>query len=104
MMRHIDEVLNSQQQMLIRKGSKAARNYPTGLVNAFKNTLVKARKWAKVHHNVRVIYVNYTDVINDTANEARRIADFLDMGLDPEKMAAAVDKKLYRARIDQNTS
>jgi tetratricopeptide (TPR) repeat protein len=104
MMRHIDEVLNSQQQMLIRKGSKAARNYPTVLVNAYKKTLIKTRKWAKVRHNVRVIYVNYTDVINDTGNEARRIADFLDMGLDPDKMATVVDKKLYRARMDQNTS
>jgi len=104
MMRHIDEVVNSQQQMLIRKGSKAAKTYPAVLVNAYKKTLMKARKWANSHHNVRVIYVNYTDVIGDTINESRRVADFLDMGLDPGLMAGAVDKKLYRTRMDENPS
>jgi len=100
MMRHIDEVVNSQQQMLIRQGSKDAKNYPTMLVNAYRRTLVKAEKWAKGHHNVQMLYVNYTDVISNAGDEARKIADFLDMGLDPDKMAGAVDKELYRTRVE----
>jgi len=103
MIRQIDEIVNSQQQMLIRKGSKDAYTYPTVLVNAYQKTLVKTGKWAKDHHNVRVLYVNYTEVISNAVEEAGRIADFLDMGLDPDKMAGAVDKKLYRTRIDQNS-
>ncbi len=104
MLRHIDEVVNSQQQMLVRKGSKSASTYPTNLVTAYRKTLEKARKWEKGHHNVRVLYVNYTDVINNTIKESGKIADFLDMELSPEKMATAVDKKLYRTRMDQDNS
>jgi len=99
MMRHIDEVVESQRQMLTRKGKKGANTYPTMLVNSYKKTLLKARDWAKKNHNVNMLYVNYADVVNNPAEEAKRIADFLKIKLDNIAMAQSVEEKLYRTRI-----
>jgi len=98
MLRHIDEVINSQQQMLIRNNKAGAKNYPTNLVESYKMTLEKARKWAKRRHNVDILYVNYSDVIVDPQKEAARVAEFLGGDFDVEGMIAAVDKKLYRTK------
>jgi tetratricopeptide (TPR) repeat protein len=100
MLRHIDEVINSQQQMLIRKNRDRSKNYPVSLAESYRRTLEKARSWGKRRHNVDVIYVNYSDVIDDPRKEAIRVAEFLGGELDVEKMSAAVDEKLYRTKIN----
>lgn len=99
MLRHIDEVINSQQQMLIRNKKEGAKNYPTNLVETYKKTLVRAMNWAKGKHNVDILYVNYSDVIEDPRKEAHRVSAFLGGNLDTEGMIAAVDKKLYRTKV-----
>jgi len=100
MLRHIDEVINSQQQMLIRKNSKNAKNYPVSLAESYRRTLEKARSWGKRRHNVDVIYMNYSEVIEDPRKEASRVAEFLGGELDVDKMSAAVDGNLYRTKIN----
>jgi tetratricopeptide (TPR) repeat protein len=99
MLRHIDEVINSQQQMLIRNNKEGAKNYPTNLVELYKRTIVKARKWGQSKRNVDVIYVNYSDVIKDPGKEAIRVSEFLGGDLDIKGMVNAVDKKLYRTKV-----
>lgn len=86
--------------MLVRKGKKSEINYNTTLAESYKNTLEKARTWARECQNVDLLYINYHDVINDPAKEAKRVADFLGKEIDVEKMAHAVDKKLYRTKIE----
>ncbi len=99
MLRHIDEVINSQQQMLIRNNKEGAKNYPTNLVESFRSTLEKARKWGQSRRNVDVLYVNYSDVIEDPRKEAFRVSEFLGGDFDTEGMIRAVDKKLYRTKV-----
>jgi len=99
MLRHIDEVINSQQQMLIRNNKEGAKNYPTNLVESYRSTLEKARKWGQSRRNVDVLYVNYSDVIEDPRKEAFRVSEFLGGGYDIEGMITAVDKKLYRTKV-----
>jgi len=62
-------------------------------------TLEKARNWAKGKHNVDILYVNYSDVIEDPRKETSRVAEFLGGDLDMEGMISAVDKKLYRTKV-----
>jgi predicted AlkP superfamily phosphohydrolase/phosphomutase/tetratricopeptide (TPR) repeat protein len=99
MLRHIDEVINSQQQMLIRNNKEGAKNYPTSLVESYRKTLEKARKWGKNRQNADVIYVNYSDVIEDPRKEALRVSEFLGRDFNVEGMIRAVDKKLYRTKV-----
>jgi hypothetical protein len=42
--------------------------------------------------------IAYKDVVSDPLEQARRIKEFLGLPLDTEKMAGAVDAKLYRNR------
>ncbi len=98
MLRHIDEVINSQQQMLIRNKSEVAKNYPLTLVESYRKTLEKARNWGKRRHNVDIIYVNYSDVVENPGKEAKRVANFLGGEINIEKMIAAVDENLYRTK------
>jgi len=99
MLRHIDEVINSQQQMLIRNNKEGAKNYPTNLVELYKRTIIKARKWGQSRRNVDIIYVNYSDVIADPRKEALRVSEFLGGDMDINGMVSAVDKKLYRTKV-----
>ena len=99
MLRHIDEVINSQQQMLIRNNKEGAKNYPTNLAESYRKTLEKVRRWNKSRQNVDMLDVNYSDVVEDPYKEALRVADFLRGKVDAEKMMAAVDKKLYRTKV-----
>jgi len=98
MLRHIDEVINSQQQMLIRNNKKGAKNYPTNLVESYRRTLEKARNWATGRYNVDILYVNYSDVIKDPQKEARRVTEFLGGDIHTENMIHAVDNTLYRTK------
>jgi tetratricopeptide (TPR) repeat protein len=99
MLRHIDEVINSQQQMLIMKKREGAKNYPVTLAESYRKTLEKARSWGKRRHNVDIIYVNYSDVVEDPRKEAMRVAEFLGGKIDIEQMTGAVDGSLYRTKI-----
>jgi hypothetical protein len=99
MLRHIDEVINSQQQMLIRNKKEGAKNYPTNLVESYRKTLIRARKWGQSRKNVDVLYVEYSDAIKNPRKEASRVSEFLGGELDLEGMISAVDEKLYRIKV-----
>jgi hypothetical protein len=87
--------------MLLRNGNKSAKNYPMNLAVSYRNTLTKARNWARESHNVDLLYVEHNDVINNPEKEAKRVAGFLGVEMDVAKMASAVDKKLYRAKVEK---
>ena len=46
-----------------------------------------------------VLYVNYSDVIEDPRKETIRVSEFLGGDYDLEGMIRAVDKKLYRTKV-----
>ena len=48
--------------------------------------------------NFDPLFVEYAKVLDDPRREAERIAEFVDRGLDVDKMVAAVDARLYRNR------
>ncbi len=102
MLRHIDEVINSQQQMLIRNNKEGAKTYPTNLAESYRKTLEKARKWGKARHNAEIIFVNYHDVVEDPRKEALRVSEFLGGEIDIERMKGTVDVNLYRTKINQS--
>jgi hypothetical protein len=63
----------------------------------YESHLEKATFQLRFRPNFEALYVNYSDVIANPADEARRIADFVG-GLDAEAMAGVVDGSLYRNR------
>ena len=100
MQRDMDEVLRSQQVMLGQNRAVRQEAYPVMLAEAFKKQLEKADAWIARTPGAEVLKVNYTDVIANPLEAAESIASFLDEELDIEKMAAAVDEKLYRNKVN----
>lgn len=99
MLRDIDEIVNSQSEMLKRADKKKkAEAFPFSLATQYAKNQSKILKWAQHNANVNIMFVNYKDVISNPAKEAERVAEFLGTPFDTQKMAQAVDKKLYRVK------
>lgn len=92
MLRGMEEIIASQQKML----GKDINSYPLAIVNAYKKDLEKVEAWSKENPNVRILYVNYSDVINNPGMIAQDVNKFLDYRLNVEEMIKAVDPELYR--------
>jgi hypothetical protein len=48
--------------------------------------------------DTKVLYIQHRDVIADAAEQAQRICAFLERPLEVERMASAVNERLYRNR------
>lgn len=97
MHRNMDEVLASQRVMLERLG-KTSPIDDEKMARLFRNHLVKFAAWARERPNIRVLDVNYNDMVAEPGPVVGAIDQFLGGGLDPEKMVHAVDPSLYRNR------
>ena len=99
MLRDLDEIVASQHKMLMRIGKQKADAYPAGLHLIYSQHLETSKKWMDEMLNVDVLYVNYTEVVNNSAVVAQQIVEFLELPLEINKMTTTVDKSLYRERI-----
>ncbi len=99
MQRNMDEIILSQKKLLERAGKKTReKTYPFRLAEAFKKNLERVNKWQQEKQNVELIYVSYTDIIDNPVNEVRKVNTFFNNILDAENMVKVVDKKLYRVK------
>ena len=98
MERDMREVFDSQHDMLVARGDKAADQTSDRLITALASDLEDTKRWLARQPHIAVLEVRYTDVIADPAGRAREISRFLGGALDEEAMAAAVDPSLYRHR------
>ena len=106
MERNLEEVLTSQRAMLEK--SAAARLTAEGLDDgpsprredrlkaAYIKHLREVRQWLSTCHNMHVLDVSFTAVLENPGNAVRRIARFLAVPLDEPAMALAVDAGLRR--------
>lgn len=109
MERDMEEALASQRAMVVRR-------VKAGLIDASKadparldledarlrglyaRHLESVRSWIGTQENLCVLYMAYGTVLNDPQGAARQVADFLDLCLDKEAMARAVEPGLHRQR------
>jgi len=98
MQRNLEEIMMSQQKML---GKKNLTTYPSAIAEVFKKELEKIKIWAEKEPHVDILYINYTDLINNPQPEIDKITEFLPYQLHEKEMIAAIDKKLYRNKISK---
>jgi hypothetical protein len=100
MQRDLDEVMASQNKMLLDRAE------PEGIEDVATMRQIYVRHIEQVHRFLdhrrcfTTLAVNYPDVIDRPLIEAARIGRFLRRPLDIERMAAAVDPRLYRNRCE----
>jgi hypothetical protein len=98
MRRHIEEILASQRQMLIRRGEPTDQVSDARMATLFQRHLEQIEAWLAEQPSMKVLYVHYSDILAEPVEQTGRVNRFLGGNLDQEKMAAIVDPSLYRQR------
>jgi hypothetical protein len=96
MRRDMDEILESQEKMLLRL-SRPAPARPS-MKEAFGIHLDRLFQWLPAQRHLRLFEVSYNELLADPYRTIPRIAEFLDGVLSQEGMLAAIDPSLYRNR------
>lgn len=98
--RDIDEILASQRQMLIRRGTYKE----DGVSDDKMRTMLlghvdQVLKWMVKQQHIECLSVDYNGILRDGAQgQIARINTFLGGNLNTQAMSAVVDKALYRQR------
>ena len=71
------------------RGHQAARS---------SSTSSSIRDWLLEQPHIKVLHVQYSNLVEHPETEARRVSEFLGGRADPQAMASAVDSSLYRNR------
>ncbi|HXA49557.1 MAG TPA: tetratricopeptide repeat protein, partial [Candidatus Acidoferrum sp.] len=98
MHRALEEVVASQSAMLARLGRQGAGLAEREMGRVFAGQLVRVQEWLKHAPNVRVMAMQYAQVLDDPMAAAERLAAFLGEPFDREKAAASVAPELRRQR------
>jgi hypothetical protein len=96
MERDFDEMLRSQEKMLQRLNRPAAP--AEEIKKAYTVHLERLRDWLRQQPNLAVLYVSYNDLVEQPAEQSRRVCEFLAGKVNVEGMVKAVDPSLYRNR------
>ncbi len=99
MNRDIDEVLVSQNKMLTARGESGDSADDAKMRDVYRKHLEKVGRFLRNRSCFQTLQINYRDVVEHPATEARRINEFLGGRLNVEAMAAVADRELYRNRI-----
>ncbi len=98
MRRKMEEVLASQKQMLIRRGEPTDTISDEKMAKIFQTHLLQVETWLSKQPNMEVLYVHYTEALENPLPVIEKINQFLGGNLDTQKMAGVVDKSLHRQR------
>ena len=98
MRRRLEEILASQKKMLVRRGEPTDTISDEKMAELFRQHLKRIETWLDERPNIKVLYVNYNEVIEKPVEHAQRINQFLGNRLNVENMTGVVDKALYRQR------
>jgi len=96
MERDMKEVLASQRRMLERRGAPADPSDDERMAKLFERHLADVRARLTTGDVFDVLEVRYDAVLADPPAEVARIRGFLGVELDEARMAAEVDRELYR--------
>ncbi|MCI0668228.1 MAG: sulfotransferase [Methylococcaceae bacterium] len=99
--RNLEEIVASQNKMLDRRGEPN----PIGddkAIEAYRNHLINTKVFLRRAPNFEVLELQYTQVIQDPFESARKVNEFLGGLLDVGAMASVVDSALYRNRKEKS--
>jgi hypothetical protein len=114
MQRDLEEVVASQNKMLVERGETPHGQAPgppadpsesgepgqkdERMIALYRQHLDQVMRFLANRRRFSLLEVNYADALARPAVEARRISDFLGGKLDVDRMAAVADPALYRNR------
>jgi hypothetical protein len=96
MERDLDEMLLSQEKMLVRLNKPSAPR--AAIERPFREHLRRVRAWLAGQPNIQVLFVSYNDLMERPKGEAERVSAFLGGSADAARMSKTADASLYRNR------
>jgi hypothetical protein len=96
MERDLEEVLRSQEKMLLRLGRTPGPREQ--IRRAYEVHLERISEWLGRQRSMTVLRVNYHDLLQRPSEQAERVGEFLRRKLDVANMVTTVDTSLYRNR------
>jgi hypothetical protein len=99
MERKIEEILASQRKMMQRRGEPYNDVSDQLMTNIFQKHLDEINEWLDKQKNIKTFFISYNKTLKDPEQSAEKIAEFLELDLEIEKIMQVVDPKLYRQRI-----
>ncbi len=97
MERQIQEILASQRKMLERRNEASAIS-DAEMEAQFHEHLKAIKYWLARQPNMEVMYVDYNRMMANPDAYCQKIADFVGLPLDVEKMRSVPNERLYRNR------
>ncbi|MGD2027413.1 MAG: sulfotransferase [Anaerolineales bacterium] len=98
MRREMTEILASQRKMLERRGENPDKVSDFEMASLFEKHLEKVVRWLETQKNIRYLDINYNQLMETPAQEAKKVIDFLRKDLSLDAMTAKIDPNLYRQR------
>jgi hypothetical protein len=97
MRRHLDEVIDSQNKMLDRRGEESIQERET-MAEAYRNHLAAVKILVRKRANFDMLEFRYDEAVKNPREAARAVNAFLGGILDEGAMTAVIDAELYRNR------
>lgn len=98
MRRHIDEILASQKQMLVRRNEDPGAVADEEMARLFEKHLKQVYGWMAQQQNLAYMDVDYNRLLVEPLPILKEVQAFLGLSLDLPAMSAVVDPTLYRQR------
>ena len=98
MYRNMEEILNSQRQMLIRRGEPTDEVSDEKMGKMFLKHLQKIEERLNKQSNMDVLTVHYNEILKEPAKHGEIINRFLGNTLNTKNMTGVIDRTLYRQR------
>jgi ElaB/YqjD/DUF883 family membrane-anchored ribosome-binding protein len=95
--RHLDEVLASQNKMLEHRGI-ASDTSNEEMRKLYQQHLEQTYELIEKRRTMSMLKIEYRDMIEGTMAQAQSINEYIGGGLDVARMAAVINKNLYRNR------
>jgi len=92
------EVVASQAEMIRRRGTSGAELSEAALIAGLQAHLNLVNAWLQNNPHIRLCRVAYHQILRDPRGTSEVVRNFLQRGLDVERMAKQVDQALYRHR------
>ena len=96
--RDLDEILASQDRMLLRSGAEIEDGINERLSVSYRKHIQEVTKWINSQPNIQSLYLHYRRIVQDPLPHALETARFLDLPLDVSQMAQVCQNTLYRNR------
>jgi len=99
MERDMDEIVRSQMKMIKRTTGQDKEYRYFQVKNSLILHLHRIKQWLERQPNISVLYVSYSELVNNPDPVIEQIARFLNIDQNKiPQMKQAIDKKLYRTR------